>query len=359
MTRTVPRTLLPSCRALVMLLVVTVSANGSAVRAQTGLFEAEVPWSNRDGEDRADAFRLALRQVLVKVTGLRRFGERVTIESLTENAQGLVQQYRLHTVELALDGTSMQEPRLWARFDEEAVERLVRDAGLPVWSRPRPSVLVWLAAGNEGSLLAAGSEGSEEISEILRRSAASRGVSLDLPLLDLEDQERAGPPALWIEAEDRVRSASERYRSGSVLIGRIERAVLWEARWTLLLPGGTQRWKSGGDVLALVVDEGIQEALDTLAGHYLNAVPETAGASIVVSVSGVHDFMGYARTVRYLESLDEVESVDVLAVVSGRLRLGLKLRTGVAGLRELVALGSTLAEDAGDVDGALALRLLP
>ena len=78
-----------------------------------------------------------------------------------------------------------------------------------------------------------------------------------------------------------------------------------------------------------------------------------------MSVSGVHDFMGYARTMRYLESLDEVESVDVLAVFSGRLRLGLKLRTGVAGLRGLIALGSTLAEDAGDVDGALALRLLP
>jgi len=54
-----------------------------------------------------------------------------------------------------------------------------------------------------------------------------------------------------------------------------------------------------------------------------------------------------------------VESVDVLAVVSGRVRLGLKLRTDVAGLRELIALESTLAEDAGDVDGALALRLLP
>jgi hypothetical protein len=62
---------------------------------------------------------------------------------------------------------------------------------------------------------------------------------------------------------------------------------------------------------------------------------------------------------RYLESVEEVESIDVLAVVSGRLRLGLKLRTGVAGLRGLFALGSTLAEDAGDVDGALALRLVP
>ena len=108
-----------------------------------------------------------------------------------------------------------------------------------------------------------------------------------------------------------------------------------------------------------VLDDGVQEAIDALAAHYASDVPETEGAAIVVSVSGVHDFMGYARTMRYLESLDEVESVDVLAVVSGRLRLGLKLRTDVAGLRGLVALGATLVEDAGDVDGALALRLLP
>ena len=131
--------------------------------------------------------------------------------------------------------------------------------------------------------------------------------------------------------------------------------MLWEAQWSLLLPSAAQQWETEGDVFDLVVDEGVHEAIDTLAAHYLNIVPDSGGATVVVSVSGVHDFTGYARTMQYLESLNEVDSVDVLAVVSGRLRLGLKLRTGVAGLRELVALGSTLAEDIGDVDGALAL----
>ena len=75
-----------------------------------------------------------------------------------------------------------------------------------------------------------------------------------------------------------------------------------------------------------------QEAIDALASHYTSAAPpEKGGAAIAVSVSGVHDFAAYVRTVRYLESLGEVESVEVLAVVSGRVRLGLKLRTGVAG----------------------------
>ena len=344
---------------LAMLCVFTASASTPAAPAELALYEAEVPWFDQEAGDRAGAFRQALRQVLVKVTGLRRFDDTAPIESLVGNAQGLVQQYQLRTVEIEIDGTSVQEPRLWARFDEGAVERLVREAGLAVWSRPRPPVLVWLAAGVDGSMLSVGSEGSEAIAEILRRGAASRGALLDLPLLDLQDQVAAGPPELWVEAEERIRIASERYRTGSILIGRIERRVLWEARWLLLLPGAAQRWTTEGDVFELVVDEGVQEAFDALAAHSMSAASETAGASIVVSVSGVHDFMGYGRTLRYLEALDEVESVDVLAVVSGRLRLGLRLRTGVAGLRELVALGSTLAEDAGEVDGALALRLLP
>ena len=350
---------LPSRRVLVMLCAVLALASGASARAEVALYETEVAWSDQDEGDRASAFRQALRQVLVKVTGLRRFADAAQIESLVENAQGLVQQYQLRTVEVGLGETSVQEPRLWARFDEGAVERLVRDAGLPVWSRPRPSVLAWIAAESDGSPLMVGAEGSEEIAGILRRGAASRGVSLALPLLDLEDQVLAGPPELWAEAEERLRVASERYQPGSILIGRVQREVLWEARWLLLLPGAAQRWSTEGDVFDLVIDEGIQEAIDALADHYMSPVPETGGATIVASVSGVHDFMGYARTMRYLKSLDEVESVDVLAVVSGRLRIGLKLRTGVAGLRELIALGSTLAEDAGDVDGALALRLMP
>ena len=359
MISAVSRTSLPSVRVLVMLSVFIASVSGPAARAEVALYEAEVRWSDQDAADRAGAFRQALRQVLVKVTGLRRFADTARIETLVENAQGLVQQYQLRTVTVGHGETSAQEPRLWARFDEGAVDRLVREAGLPEWGRTRPSVLAWIAADNDGTLLMVGSEGTEGLAEILRRGAASRGVSLALPLLDLEDRVLAGSPELWVEADERIRAASERYQPGSILIGRIDRGVLWEARWSLLLPGAAQRWKTEGDVFDLVLDDGVQEAIDALAAHYASDVPETEEAAIVVSVSGVHDFMGYARTMRYLESLDEVESVDVLAVVSGRLRLGLKLRTDVAGLRGLVALGATLVEDAGDVDGALALRLLP
>ncbi len=349
----------PGFPALAMALVLIVAVSGPASSAEVALYEAEVAWSDRDGTDRAIAFRRALRQVLVKITGLRRLAGASELEPFIENAQGLVQQYQLRTVAVRRGGATVQEPHLWARFDEAAVDRLVREAGLPSWSRTRPPVLVWVAAEREGSLRMAGSEGGEGMAEILRHAADSRGVSLVLPLLDLEDQALAGPPELWVEEEERIRAASERYRPGGILIGRIDRDVLWEARWSLLLPGGAQRWKTQGDLFDLVADEGVQEAIDALAAHYASTAPETGRAAIVVSVSGVHDFMGYARTMRYLESLDEVESIDVLAVFSGRLRLGLKLRTGVAGLRGLVALGATLAEDAGDVDGALALRLLP
>ena len=357
----------PGFPALVAAFVLIAAVGGPAPRAEVALYEAEVAWSGRDGADRAIAFRRALRRVLVKITGQRPLAGAAGIEPFIENAQGLVQQYQLRTMAVRRGGATVQEPRLWARFDEAAVDRLVREAGLPVWSRTRPPVLAWVAAEREGTLRMAGFEGGEGMAEILRRAADSRGVPLALPLLDLEDQALAGPPELWlagppelrVEAEERIRAASERYRPGGVLIGRIDRDVLWEARWSLLLPGAAQRWKAEGDLFNLVVEEGVQEAIDALAAHYVSTMPGTGGAAIVVSVSGVHDFAGYARTMRYLESLDEVESIDVLAVFSGRLRLGLKLRTGAAGLRGLIALGATLAEDAGDVDGALALRLLP
>ena len=353
---------LSSVRAVAMLLVCIVSVSGpAAARAEIALYEAEVGWSGGDAADRVGAFRQALRQVLVKITGLRRLAESAEFEPLVENAQGLVQQYQLRTVTVGSGEAAVHEPRLWARFDEAAVDRLVREAELPAWSRTRPSVLVWVGVEREGTPQMAGSEGTEDIVEILRRGAAWRGVPLMLPLLDLEDQTRVGPPELQAGAEEQVRAASERYQPGGILIGWIEHGVVWEARWSLLLPGSAQRWRTEGDVLDLVVDEGVQEAIDALSARYAGAAfEETARSAIVVSVSGVHDFAGYARTMRYLESLDEVEFIDVLAVVPGRLRLGLKLRTGAAGLRGLLALGATLAEDAGEVDGAtLALRLLP
>ena len=346
-------------RALAVVLVLTAMAGGAPVRAEVALYEADVVWREGDPATREEAFRRALQQVLVKVTGLRYLGESAEVEVLVENAQALVQQYELRTATVSSGGAIVQEPRLWVRFDEAAVDRLVEDGALPVWSRPRPSLLVWLVARRDGIQRVAGSEDDEGIAEILRQGAASRGVALVLPLLDLEDQGLSGPPELWIDAEEQIRAASRRYGPGAVLIGQLDETVLWEARWSLLLAGGVHRWASEGQLLDLVVDEGIQEAIDALSVRYSSGEPEVEHPAVVVSVSGVHDFKAYVRTIRYLESLDAVNSVDVLGVVFGRLRLELELRSGVAGLRELLALGSTLTEDAGDLDGVLALRLLP
>ena len=364
----------PDARTIVVLLALAGPAGGpAAVHAQTSLYETEVVWSAGDAAGREAAFRRALRQVLVKVTGLRRLADAAEFEPLVESAQGLVQQYQLRTVAVGSGEASVQEPRLWARFDEAAVDRLVREAELPAWRRPRSEVLAWVAVESGGAKRMVGAEDTEGLAEIFRHGAASRGVPLVLPLLDLEDQARVGPSDLWAGpwdlragAEDRFRAASERYRPGATLIGRLDRpnGVLWEARWSLLLPGAAQRWKTEGDMLDLVIDEGVQEVIDALFAHYASAAPEAARAAIEVSVSGVRDFAGYTRAMRYLESLDEVESIDVLAVTSDRLRLGLGLRTGAAGLREALALGSTLAEatsgaDGDGASGALALRLLP
>ena len=362
----------PDARTILVLLALAGPAGGpAAVQAQTSLYEAEVVWFAGDPAGRETAFRRALRQVLVKVTGLRRLADAAEFGPLVEDAQGLVQQYQLRTAAVGSGAAAVQEPRLWARFDEAAVDRLVREAELPAWRRPRSEVLAWVAVESGGARRMVGAEDTEGIAETFRHGAASRGVPLVLPLLDLEDQARAGPSDLWAGpwdlrsgAEDRFRAASERYQPGATLIGRIDRpnGVIWEARWSLLFPGAAQRWKTEGDVLDLVVDEGVQEVIDALFAHYASALPEAAGGVIEVSVSGVRDFAGYARAMRYLESLDEVGSVDVLAVTPERLRLGLELRTGAAGLREALALGSTLAEDTGDAEdagGALALRLLP
>ena len=326
---------------IAVLLLLIASAVGAMARDDAALYEAEVAWSERDAEAREVAFRRALRQVLVKVTGLRHLADMTQTESIVENTQALVQQYQIRTVEVRSGDATVREPSLWVRFDEAAVDRIVREARFPAWSRIRPSVLVWLAAGGDGAMRMAGSDGTDRLAEILRRSAQSRGVPLVLPLFDLEDQVQAGPPDLWVEAEERIRTASERYQPGVIFDWPSRPGRLVGGTVVVAAPDAVERWEGAGDVRDLLVDEGLQEAIDILAARYASIVSRTEPSAIVASISGVHDFMAYARTMRYLESLEEVESIDVLAVVSGRLRLKLRLRTDVKGLRGLLALGST------------------
>ena len=328
------------------------------------LYEAEVRVATQEAGDREGALGLALRRVLTKVSGRRSVDSHERLAGALQAPELFVQeyQYRVRPAE-ERDSGDGDTLRLWAKFDASLVDALIQEAGLPVWGRTRPSTLVWLSVERSGrrDLLAADEAASYLAS--IEESAGRRGIPLVLPLLDLEDRLAVNADELWAGFLDGLRSASTRYESDAVLLVRLRElppAALAEAQWSLLIDGGEQHWSTQAGLPELLLEDGVHAAADLLAARYSRPAHEHAASSVDLLVSGVLTLEDYARVLRYLSTLDEVERLDVEAVEAGQVRFRLRAHGGLSRVRQTLALGATLVPDGLPApDGALSMRLVP
>ena len=352
-------------RLLVPVLALLVTAPAFAAVEVRNLYEAEIAVADKDRKTRTESFRLALLQVAVKVSGSRGAAANPVIVEAVESPDRFVQQFRYRSIApLAGEAKSPESQafELWVQFDAPAVDALIREAGMPVWGRVRPSVLVLAAIEFAGARTLLSSDDPQGWAEFVQRAAAGRGVPLVLPLMDLEDRSRLRASDVWAGFEDNVRHAARRYQSEGLLLGRVYEQVPnnWQARWWLLLEDGRHEWLDQGESLDAVLLAGVQEIADLLASRFGGFAGTTVASGVEVKVTGIRSLRDYARTLQYLDSLDEVSRVDVTKVKSGSVSFRVDARGGRETVRQVVALGRTLVEDGqADFNTGLTYRLLP
>ena len=196
----------------------------------------------------------------------------------------------------------------------------------------------------------------------IQRVAAQRAVPVVLPLMDLEDRAQLRASDVWAGFEDNVQRTAQRYQSEAVLLGRVYELTpnYWEARWRLLLEDGRREWLDQGEGLEAVLRAAVHESADRLASRFGGFTGTTAASGVEVNVTGIRSLNDYARALQYLGSLDEVSRVDVTRVASGSVSFRIDARGGRETVRQVIALGRTLAEQAqSDSTGGLNYRLLP
>ena len=288
-------------------------------------------------EDRADlgaALAQAMRAMLVRLTGSRRPEESPGVREAVANPERFVQQY------LFASGDGRD---LTVKFDPGAVDRLVEQLGLGRWSRVRPRVIVWLAVEDEAGRKSYVDSASPAAAAV-EGPADERGIPFILPLFDIEDRMTLPVSTLWGGFREPIQRASRRYAADAILTARVyrEETGLWKARWTLY-GDLTQEFRTSGEGVPDAVAEGMHEAADRFAARF--AMRGAAGASsrAPITVEGVERVEDYARVLRYLASIDIVETVQVERVEGARIRFVLEAKGGRPALAELIALGRTLS----------------
>lgn len=317
------------------------------VQAETvsNLYEAETPVMGPGSEARAEGIRDAFAQVLVKVSGDRGLLSSPNIGSLLKRASSYIQQYRYRMLEQAggAGGSEKADRLLWVRFDERAVNQLLRESGVPVWGVTRPSVLIWLGEEQGAARSLVSLERQSDLKATLNWVANVRGLPLVLPLMDVEDRTALPVSDLWGGFEGDIRRASERYLPDVILVGRLSgRGGDWRGEWSLYLPDKVVRWQSRAASEQALASDGLQQTADALALRFAPRQVSEGSTALRIRIHGLTQLADYVLVRDYLQSLAMIEKLDLLAADPETVSFLVRIQGGREVLERGIQLGAVL-----------------
>ena len=313
-----------------------------------GLYETEVVVASQSKSLRSQAMKTALIEVLTKVSGRPDVSTAPEIATALEKPASYVQQFRYRKIpekSFLLTDAAAGSQLLWMRFDEKAVNRLLQKNNLPVWGRTRPATLVWLAVEQDGTRYLVGSNAQEEVRFILESIAQKKGISVLLPLLDLEDQNKINYSNVWGNNQEAIFLASTRYQSDAILVGtlHLSAADKWQGRWIFYEGGQGLSWNSQGENAVQAISSGVLGTLEILGSRYAQVYDNSSPGVFDIAVVDINSLKDFAKVAGYLQSLEQVKNVYPSHIGNNSVTYRLDIRGNSQGLIQTIKLGNVLA----------------
>lgn len=304
----------------------------------TSIYTVEVPLDPDDRNPRRTAYQLALNEVLVRMTGSTTVAESEELISMFPNPERYVRQFQpgpANTLIVSLYG--------------EEIERVLRQAGAPIWSANRPLTLVWLAVDRgrgDREIIAADDQGRtfgadntmDERNEMLRdrvqQVALRRGIPVAFPLLDTTDLQSLSFSDIWGGFDEQLIAASQRYNAPSVLVGRIRPGTSQAYRWTWYRDGQRQDWSGEPEYATNLLADSIA-ATDALAGNELSEY-------LQLTISGIDSVRDYGQVQQYLENMRSLDRLMIRSVTADKITYEVEIRGGEERLRAALAASTIL-----------------
>jgi len=319
------------------------------------LYEAEVPVEGQGREERAYIVREALKEVLVRISGQNAASALAEDELLVPRPTRLVQQFRYRKFSSdevipanPIDGAKPYTQKLWLRFTEKMIKKLLRAQGFPVWGKNRPATLVWLVVDDQKQRILIGNSSPHISRTHIEQNASKKGLPFRLPLLDLADQSKVQVTDVWGNFEDTILEASQRYQTEAVLVGRIylSFAKTWNTRWSLYSAGERHDWEAANsETLRAAVKEGLSKTGEVLSARFTQVNSAEESDTIVLQIKNVPNLKTYNKVVKYLQSLNVITDVQTFQVNTNDVIFRINSRNGRLGVAQAISLGHALVTD--------------
>lgn len=308
------------------------------------IYRAEVLVKSQSAAVRNIAARDAMRQVLIRISGDTTAPEQPAIRAAINQAQNYLLEFSYASTDkrLDIDGKSVPATVLVAKFSPQGIERLLREARLPLWPASRPKLLIWSVLKDPAGAFHRVPD--EVVMAALNERAVLRGLPLLLPLHDFEDTIALSSDNLWTFEEAAIKQASERYRPDAILVGRYSQTAngQWQASWQLIHASGNNAFDDQADAAPTLFTRALDSVADSFARRYAIVPRESGPDVIVMRVENVADFGAHKNLQRYLEGLAMVRRLELLETEGQQQLLRLYIEGDQALLLSTLELGKKL-----------------
>lgn len=271
-------------RLLHAALLVAAALNTHVKAAElTDLYQAKVA----AGQSQSQWQKLALQEVLVKLTGGEAILSQAGIADALKNSGQFVVQFQ----QVQQDG----QAQLLVTLDGQKITRLLQSLQVPVWGPRRPDVLLWLTERPvETPQFVLSPE--HPLRKALLQQASRFGLSLQFPLYDETDSALVNETASWGGDWALLQQASGRYQATEVynlLFDQLTDAsglVQFRLTWQQLVDGAVQSKELlNADAIALA-QQFCAELAAAQASRYavrISSEGQSAGHSLQLTFDGV------------------------------------------------------------------------
>lgn len=305
-------------------------------------YTAVVPVVNQSAPERERALMQGLADIMVKISGTRT----VLAEPVVKAALATPDVYALEvgfTHLVAIDPTQPPPLVLTASYAGPAVEKLLRQAQLPVWPVNRPEWLVVLVEDTPAGRSLVSRDDNTQAWQAVDVAMTRRGISVQMPLQDLEDQLALSADDASAANAEKLDALARRYGAAHwfVLGYRVGATGRWQADWTVggqtdAQHGGPLRGDMVGNDVVAVVTGAIDVAIDRFSPRMASRAAPVAG-SVILVVENIRSYQAFSQVSDVLIHLASVTGAAVEGIEGDRVEFSLAVDGDIESVMAAIA----------------------
>lgn len=305
----------------------------------TDLYRVLVPVDDQTTESREIGIKIAFSEMLVKLSGNSQILQSPQLKPFLSDPKAYLDSVGFNQ----LSNTEADKniaTGLDVKFDRPSVDKLLKQAQLPIIPAIRPTFLVWLMVDDivdgrrvldESSAEKIGAEDHFfDLLEAFNDSMQTRAIPYFLPSYDLEDQLSLSAKDAWAMNIEALNNASKRYEADGWFALRIFKASDGQIRgaWAYQEAGNRQMDDFYGDSMVDLIGDSVDQVLDALLQTH-TYIPQLETDKLLVQIDGVLSFKNYQAALARLEQLELVEALQLYSVSEGELVVAIEINAGV------------------------------